>query len=355
MQGDRFELDGLPTRVVFGAGRRADVPAEVTRLDGRRVLLVTGRSQAAVVAELRGALGDRCAGVLDGAVEHVPVALAEQARRAADDLAADVLVAVGGGSAIGLAKAVALTSGRPLLVVPTTYAGSEMTAIWGTTDGGRKTTGRDDRVRPRVVVYDPELTLDLPAATSAASGMNAAAHCVEALWLPATNALVDAVAEEGLRQLGEALPALARDRHDRGARGTALRGAWLGGTALALAGTGLHHKICHELGGLGLPHAPVHAAVLPAVAALLADAAPAAVDRVARALGGGDGPAALRRLARQAGAPTSLAALGLRESEVDEVAERVAAAGPAAPRPVSAVDVRRVLLDALAGDEAVPA
>lgn len=348
MSDDRFDLEGLPTRVLFGAGRRADVPGEVARLGGRRVLVLTGRSQAAAVAELQAALGSSHVATFDGAVEHVPVALAARARAVAGETDADLLLAVGGGSAVGLAKAVALTGGRPMVVVPTTYSGSEMTPIWGTTDGGRKTTGRDERVRPRVV-YDPELTVDLPSATTASSGMNAVAHCVEALWLPGGNPMTRALAEEGVRELGDALPALAREPRDAGARAAALRGAWLGGTALALAGTGLHHKLCHELGGLGLPHAPVHSAVLPRVAALLAGAVPDALQRVARALGADDGAAALHQLAVRAGAATSLGALGLREDQVDGVAERVAAAAPAAPRKVSAEDVRGLLHAALAG------
>ncbi|MCZ2824232.1 MULTISPECIES: maleylacetate reductase [unclassified Modestobacter] len=349
MSDERFDLDGLPTRVLFGPGRRADVPGEVARLGGRRVLIVTGRSQQAAVAEQQAALGTAHVATLDGAVEHVPVASAARARAVADEVDADLLLAVGGGSAVGLAKAVALTSGRPLVVVPTTYSGSEMTPIWGTTEEGRKTTGRDERVRPSVVVYDPELTVDLPSGTTASSGMNAVAHCVEALWLPGANPLIRALAEEGVRELGDALPALAHTPRDLGARAAALRGAWLGGTVLALAGTGLHHKICHELGGLGLPHAPVHAAVLPAVAALLSEAAPDALRRVARALAADDGVAALRQLAVQAGAATSLGDLGLRVDQVDEVAERVAALAPAAPRAVSAADVRGVLHAALTG------
>ncbi|SFE32489.1 maleylacetate reductase [Blastococcus tunisiensis] len=345
---DGFDIDGLPTRVLFGTGRRAEVAAEVARL-GRSALLVTGRSQAAFVAELEQALGGGHAGTLDGAVEHVPVPLAERARAVARETGADVLVAVGGGSSVGLAKAIALTGGQPVVAVPTTYSGSEMTPIWGTSEGGRKTTGRDERVRPRVVLYDPELTLDLPAATSAASGMNAVAHCVEALWLAPANPLVGALAEEGLRELAAALPVLRRSPRDVAVRGGALRGAWLAGTVLAAAGTGLHHKICHVLGGLGLPHAQVHAAVLPAVTAFLADAAPGAVARIRRSLGVADAAEGLWQLAADAGAPTSLADLGLAPEQVDEAADLVAQAGPAAPRRVTADDVRSILGTALAG------
>jgi maleylacetate reductase len=341
----RFDYEPLPGRVLFGAGRVAEVPAEVERLGARRPLVVCGRSEEATASAWPWP-------ALVGVAPHVPVEVAEDARRRAADERADALVAVGGGSAVGLAKAIALTARLPIVAVPTTYAGSELTPIWGHSQGGRKTTGRDVGVLPRTVVYDPELTLSLPARTSAASGMNALAHCVEALWTEATNPLVAAIAGEGIRTLARALPRVAAEPGDLDARAEALRGAWLGGTALGAAGTGLHHKLCHVLGGLGLPHAETHAVVLPYVIAFVAPAAPDALAPIARALETDDAVAALVALERDLDLPTSLADLGLREDQLDEAADLAAAAAPPHPRPPSRADLRAVLERALHGDMA---
>src|SRR5262245_56110982 len=165
-------------RVLFGAGSVKQLAAEVDRLGAKRALLLCtpGRAEDAD----RVAKGLPVAGVFNRVVMHTPLALANEARKMAKELNADCCIAIGGGSTIGFGKAIALTSGLPVIAVPTTYSGSEMTAVLGMTERGLKTTQRDPRMLPKTVVYDPELTLGLPAATSAASGMNAIAHCVEA-------------------------------------------------------------------------------------------------------------------------------------------------------------------------------
>ena len=236
----------------------------------RRVLVVATRSarDAADVVEVE--LKDRFAGRIDGVAQHVPTEVAEAARDKAREVSADGIVAIGGGSAIGLAKAVALTSelpnGLPIVAVPTTYAGSEMTPVWGETAGGSKTTGTDLRVLPRTVVYDPVLTQHLPLKVTAASVANAIAHCVEAVWTPKADPITETTAVEGLRALTAGLRQVLHDHTDLDARSNLLYGACLGGSALATAGTGLHHKLCHLLGGTyNLPHAETHAAVLPQV------------------------------------------------------------------------------------------
>ncbi|HEY5333682.1 MAG TPA: maleylacetate reductase, partial [Solirubrobacterales bacterium] len=265
----------LPGRVVFGPGAINALAAEVERLGGERALLIDGLFDPDRRARIEGDLGPRYAGTIDEVEQHVPAEGAASATARARELGADCLVALGGGSATGLAKAIALETGLPILAVPTTYAGSEMTPIWGITADGRKTTGKDLRVLPRTVIYDPALTLSLPPRVGAASGMNAVAHCVEALWTPAANPVTDAVAGDGVARLARGLRASHAAPRDLEARAEALRGAWLGGTALAVAGTGLHHKICHVLGGtFGLPHAEVHAAVLPWVVGFYRDAVP---------------------------------------------------------------------------------
>jgi len=347
----RLTYEALPGRVVFGDGAVAALGAEVERLGGRRVLLVDGLLDAALRERLERELGERHAATIGEVAQHVPAELAAEATRRAREVGADCLLAVGGGSATGLAKAVALQTGAPILAVPTTYAGSEMTPIWGITSEGRKETGRDLAVLPRTVVYDPELTLGLPAAASAASGMNAIAHCVEAMWTAAANPVTDAVATEGIALLAPGLRGIARDPADREARRSALRGAWLGGTALAVGGTGLHHRICHVLGGsFDLPHAEVHAAVLPWVVERYREAAPAALDRVARALGADDAVAGLRELAREIGLEASLADLGLCAEDLPLAAERAAEVAPETPAPTGRAEIEAILERALPGD-----
>ena len=341
----------LPTgRVVFGPGAIARVPDEVGRLGGTAVLLIAGTTQKAAADQVAAGLGERLAARIGEVVEHVPEEVAADALRLARAVGADTLVCIGGGSATGLAKAVARQAGLPILAVPTTYAGSEMTPIWGITAAGAKTTGRDPGVRPRTVVYDPLLTLSLPPAFTAASGLNAAAHCVEALYADGVGPVTALFAEQGLGVLAAALPRCVEAPGDVDARGRALFGAWLASLAADGAAMGVHHKICHVLGGsFGLPHAEVHAAVLPHAAAFNAEAAPAAMARAARALGAADLPGGLWDLATRMSAPTSLRRLGLRLEDIEVAAELVAAARPANPRPVDAAGVAGVLRAAYDG------
>jgi maleylacetate reductase len=338
-------------RVVFGAGSIGQVPAEVGRLGGERVLLIAGRHEKSSADTLADALHP-VARIEDVAV-HVPAENAAVAARTAREVGADLLVCVGGGSATGLAKAVALETGLAILAVPTTYSGSELTPVWGQTEGGRKTTGRDPRVLPSVVTYDPELTLTLPPEVSAASGMNAIAHAVEALYDAKASDETKSRAEEGLRILAAALPKVVARPGDISARTDALRGAWRCGAALAGARMGVHHTICHVLGGAyDLPHAETHAAVLPHAVACNEAFAPAAMGTVAAALGAPAAAAAagaLWDLTARLGAPTSLGRLGLRHEDVDQAAGLVVAAAPANPRPVEREWVADLLLEAWDG------
>ena len=352
-----FVHESAPMRVVFGAGRLADVPAEVDRLGAKRVLLVAGGPEAVFADALAESLGSRLAGRFTDVVMHVPVEVARAAAVAAADVDADLVVSVGGGSSTGAAKAIALESGLPILAVPTTYAGSEMTTIWGLTENGVKTTGRDPRVQPKVVVYDPELTLTLPADLSAASGMNAMAHLVEGLYSPGASPITTLVAEEGVRALAAALPAVVADPSDIDARSTALYGAWLAGWTLGVAGMGIHHKICHVVGGnYDLPHAGVHSAVLSYAMAYNADAAATELARAQRALraAGIDSPDPARgvwNLEQLIGAPTDLASIGLAESDIAEAAAAVAAGKAVNPRPIEQAAVEALLRDAWEGVE----
>jgi maleylacetate reductase len=334
-------------RIVFGAGAVAALPEELARLELRRPLVIAGRSQAGLATRLLAAVG--AGDTIIGVRVHVPVALAESARATALELEADCLVSIGGGSAVGLAKAVALTEGLPIAAVPTTYAGSELTSTWGMTEDGRKTTGRAPGVAPRLVVYDPELTYDLPASVTAASGMNAVAHCVEALWAPGATPLTDIAACEGLRLLSSGVRESLRSPRDADARATALTGAWLAGEAFA-AGSALHHKLCHVIGGmLDLPHAELHAALIPYTAAFLLPAAPAAGARIASALGADDPAAGIAELARAVGTPRSLAELGMAEDDVARVAAAAEPELPDLPRRPTRAELEDLLQRALRG------
>jgi alcohol dehydrogenase class IV len=345
-----FTYTGLPLRVVFGAGTIARLAAEVDALGARRALVLSTPGRAAEARQLTQSLGGRFAGIYDKAVMHVPVEVAEDARRAAQELGADCCVAIGGGSTIGLGKAIALTSGIPVLAVPTTYSGSEMTPIQGFTEGGLKRTQRDARMLPKSVIYDPELTLGLPPATSAASGMNAIAHCVEALYAQDANPIVSLMAEEGIRALAAALPTLVREPGNLEARGDALYGAWLAGIALGSAGMALHHKLCHTLGGTwNLPHAETHAIILPHAARYNRDAAPEAMARVARALGAADAPTGLYDLEVKLGLKMRLADLGMPEADLERAA-RIASESPYPnPAPVTYEGLVTLLRAAYAG------
>ena len=342
-----FTHDSPPQRIVFGAGRIAAVADEAARLGISRALVVatpgSGARLGARVAEL---LGGRAAGLHAQAVIHVPRAVAEAGRAAAKAAHADGLVAAGGGSAIGLAKIIARDTGLPIVAMPTTYSGSEATPIWGTSEGDRKTTGRDTKVLPRTVIYDPELTLALPAAVAAASAMNAIAHCVEGLWVPERTPVTVAYATEAMRRFGAHLPRAVAHGKDLDARGECLAAAWLAGAVLT-GGTGLHHKLAHVLGGYGLPHAETHAILLPHVARFNLAEAPEAHARHADALGSGDPADALLRMVQEFPIPHGLREVGFDAGRVDDAAAQVAALAIKAPRPVSAEDARGILRAAL--------
>lgn len=345
-----FVYNAQAARVVFGAGALARLPEEIEKLGARRALVLSTPEQAADAERLARQLGDHAAGVFARAVMHVPIETAREAREVARRLQADCAVAIGGGSTTGLGKAIALDSGLPILAIPTTYAGSEMTPIYGLTEGGVKRTGKDPRVLPRTVIYDPTLTLTLPVGLSITSGLNAIAHAAEGLYAKDGNPIMDLMAEEGIRALAAALPAIRRDPQDLSARALALYGAWLCGTVLGNVGMALHHKLCHTLGGsFNLPHAEVHTVVLPHAIAYNAPAAPEAMRRLAQALGAERPASALYDLARGNGAPYSLRELGMPEGELDRAADLAVANPYWNPRPIERDAIRTLLQQAWEG------
>ncbi len=344
-----FVYSGLPMRVVFGAGSVSDLAKEVDRLGARRALLLATPGRTAMVKSVADPLGGRVAGVFDRVVMHTPLQLAEEARRLAASVQADCCVVVGGGSTIGFGKAIALTSALPLLAVPTTYSGSEMTTIWGISEGGAKKTGRDPKVLPKTVIYDPALTLDLPPHVSAASGMNAMAHCVEALYAHDGNPIVSMMAEEGIRALASALPRVIENPEDIDARSDALYGAWLAGCTISTTSIALHHKLCHVLGGsFNLPHAETHSIVLPHAVRYNQSAAEA-MRRIERALGARDAAAAIYDLETKLHVPLRLADIGMKEQDLERAARIATDAPYPNPRKVEYAPVLELLRHAYDG------
>jgi maleylacetate reductase len=345
-----FEYDALPVRVIFGLGVAGrELAAVLDDLDVHRALVIVTEREEPLARRLIAPFPERVAGLFTDVHPHVPVAIAEAARAAVARHGADAVLSIGGGSTTGTAKAVALTTGLPIVAVPTTYAGSEVTPVWGLTEDGRKTTGTDRRVLPRAVVYDPELTVTLPPALSAVSGLNAMAHCVEAFWGPRANPVTSLMAEEGIRALSCGLSGVVHDPGNLEARSGVLYGAWLAGTVFATAGSGLHHKICHVLGGAyDLPHAELHAVVLPHAAALVASSLPDVDARLAEALRAPDGTAAsaLATLARRLGVPTALREIGLPEDELARATRLVAEYVPDWPQ----AEIEALLSAAWRGD-----
>jgi alcohol dehydrogenase class IV len=345
-----------PQRVVSGPGAaRHALGDEVARLPGRRVMLIAGPAELEVAQQLVAGLD--VVAVFTGVEPHVPVPVAVAARAMASESGAEVLIAVGGGSTVGTAKAIALTQGLPILAVPTTYAGSEATDVWGLTDNGRKTNGADPVVLPRVIIYDPELTVTLPPGLTVSSGLNALAHCVDSLWGPSASPVSTALAVEGIRLLAGGLRDVLADGHDLVARAQCQAGTYLAAAAFAAAGSGMHHKICHVLGGAyNLEHAAMHAVLLPHILGFNAPAAPGAAQRIAGALqatGYGDGTDALAGLLGlygDLGAPVSLGALGLAAEQVVTAATLALEKIPGTnPRPVTLAQLTDLLGRAQSG------
>ena len=341
-----FDYRSPAYRVVFGHGVRARLPELMEEVGIERALVLSTPEQADTAAEISEALGAASAGMFAEAAMHTPLAVTERALAVMDASNAAATVAVGGGSTIGLGKAVARRRGTPQVVVPTTYAGSEMTPIVGETEGDEKRTHRDPAIQPGLVIYDVDLTLGLPPAMTITSGVNAIAHAVEALYARDRNPVTSLMAVDAVRALAGALPVLAERPRDPDARARALYGAWLCGAALGQTDTAFHHKLCHALGGtLGLLHAPTHTVVLP-YATAFNEAHPAVAPLLrplAEALGAPGAAQGLMALNRAAGAPTDLAALGMTAADSERVAEVVMRRPYWNPRPYDREDVVRVL------------
>jgi alcohol dehydrogenase class IV len=333
----QFTHATLPQRVTFAPGAcAAAVAEEVAQLGSRRVMLIASDREALLADPIVAQLEETRLPVVlrhEEVVMHVPVEVAERARTAAFEAGADVIVTVGGGSTTGLGKAVAMAgspvAGVPIIAVPTTYAGSEATNVWGLTEGETKTTGVDDKVLPRSIVYDATLLTSLPADLAVASGLNALAHCVDSMWGPRVDPIDQALAGEGIRALAAGMPAVASGGGALSGIEQTLYGAYLAAVAFASAGSGMHHKICHVLGGMfNLPHAQTHAVVLPHVLAFNAPHAPEAEARIAAAFGSGSAVEGLARLRTAVDAPRALKDYGMPEDGIAKAVAPILAAVP---------------------------
>lgn len=346
----QFVFEANPARVIFAEGSRSQIPEELDRLGISRAIILSTPAQAALAAELAREIGHRAAILYPGAAMHTPVEVTESAMDAVRSVNADGILSAGGGSTIGLGKAMALRTDLPQLAVPTTFAGSEMTPIIGQTEGGVKTTLRSLKVLPETVVYDPELVRTMPPALAGTSGMNAIAHSVEALYAKDANPVISLMAEESIRSLGYALPQICACAQNPYAWAEALYGAWLAGMCLGSVGMALHHKICHTLGGaFNLDHASIHCLMLPYSAAYNRDAAPEAMQRVARALRVSDAPQGLYDLMQQVGSQKSLREFGLTESDLEKAADLAVKNPYYNPRPITRDGVLKMLQAAYDG------
>lgn len=346
-----FTYDVLPGRVLFGVKSRDQVSAEIDRLRCFRALVLSTPGYSDKAKDLAQKMGQLAAGVFSGAVMHTPVSVSEEAVDAACAVNADCLVSIGGGSTIGLGKAVALRTDLPQIVLPTTYAGSEMTPILGETVDGKKSTQRTLKVLPEVVLYDPELTFTLPREVSVTSGINAMAHAVEALYAKDRNPMISLLAEESMRTFVRSLPRILAEPLDLSARSGALYGAWLAGTCLAAVGMSLHHKLCHVLGGtFNLPHAETHTAILPHAIAYNEPAEPEVMRLIAEAIGANSPAVGLYELIGRLGARRSLRELGMPETGIEEAALQATKNPYWNPRKLDLEGIHKLIRRAWAGD-----
>ncbi len=346
-----FIYSAYPARVIFGTGALIALEREVLQLGAERALVLSTPDQRTSAEHITSILGHRGVGIFARATMHVPIECARAACEEATRLRADCVISIGGGSTTGLAKAIALESSLPVIAIPTTYAGSEMTSIYGLTEAGVKRTGRDPRVLPRVVIYDPALTASMPMRLTVASGMNAIAHAAEGLYAQDGNPVISILAEEGIRAMTAGLRRVVGNPVNLEVRSDCLYGAWLCGMVLGSVGIALHHKLCHTLGGsFNLPHAETHAIVLPYVLAFNAPATPDAMRRIARALGVENAASGLFNLVQALKLPHALQEIGFRAQDIDAAAVLATQNPYWNPRPFSQSDIRNLLKRAHDGE-----
>lgn len=356
---DRFEYNSNPGRVVFGPGCIQNLPAEIRRLNLKSPLVLSTPEQGAQANELAVYLKDASltpAGTFTGATMHTPFHTTNEALSFLLSHPADCIVSIGGGSTIGLGKAISIRTGLEHICIPTTYAGSEMTPIVGETRDGKKTSRSDSRLLPGTVIYDVNLTMTLPVALSVVSGLNAIAHAVEALYAKKKNPIVSLLALEGIKSLAESLPNIRRQPQSLSARQQAQYGAWLCGICLGTSSMALHHKLCHVLGGsFNLPHAETHSIVLPHTLSYNAPAIPDVVSKLATVLPGsdnGDAVRGLNTLLEELQVMRALKDVGMKEEDIDKAADIALRDQYPNPRRVEREPIRELIRRCWAGEPA---
>lgn len=351
-----IEYEPQPGKVIFGQGALSKVADALESVGGKRAAIISTDGRKDLANKVAALLGPLCQTVYTKSVQHVPVETVDEALTTIESLDIDSLVAVGGGSPIGLAKAIALKTSLPIIAIPTTYSGSEMTPIWGMTKDGIKTTGRDIAVKPKVVIFDPELTLSLSSRLSITSGINALAHCAEGLYSENANPVTLVMAEKGFKEIIEGLTLILEDSKNIEGRSKVLLGAWMGGGVLGTVSLALHHKICHALGGsYNLPHADTHTAILPYALWYNLGHVPEARDVMARILDvePEDVPGAVYDLIAQFGGPTSVKEVGMKEENLREAASIIVQNPYYNPRPVEEESIYKLLEYAYKGDRPI--
>jgi maleylacetate reductase len=350
-----FEHRSLPWNILFGVGAIQRLPEEMNKLGLSNALVLSSPEQAGQGHEVVKILAGRVVGLFEKAAMHVPLATVEQAAKEARRLNADSTVSIGGGSTTGLGKALALKLSLPNIAIPTSYAGSEMTNIWGITEGGQKMTGRDDAVLPTLTIYDPELTLTLPPEFAGPSGLNAMAQAVVNVASQKENPFVSAMALEAIRKLSHGLPIIMSEPDNLAARSEVLLGACFAGGAIGAGTSSLHHRLCHTFGGvLDTPHAETHAILLPHSVAYNAAAAADGTEKIAQAMGVEDAAIGIHELAKVVGAPVSLRQIGVAHDDLDRIVALVMEAPPENPEAITSVRLRAMLENAFRGHAPQP-
>lgn len=352
---DTFEYNATPAKVIFGSGTISKLPEVLAKLKLTRPLILSTPYQIQHAEDVKRLLDGKVAGIFSDATMHTPTDVTARAVEYAKSTDADAVVSIGGGSTIGLGKAISVRTGHHHIAIATTYAGSEVTPILGETDNGLKQTRSDPTILPGTVIYDVDFTLTLPVALSATSGVNAIAHAVEALYAQNGNPIIDMLAQKGVESLATALPQLIDQPQSLEARSLALYGAWLCGTCLGNVGMSLHHKLCHTLGGsFNLPHAETHTIVLPHALSYNASKIPKAMEVLANSLLGSDGDAVkgLNLLLEKLKVGRSLKGLGMKEADIDQAANIAVSKPYWNPRPVERDAIRELIRRAWAGEDA---
>ncbi len=322
MDTENFEFKSLPRQVYFGKGKIEKLTELLT--DYQKAFVVVEEKQEEQINQLEASVGtDKVVRFMEVS-QHVPQDLVLKARQSLEENEADVLVAIGGGSAIGLVKALALDNGLPIIAVPTSFAGSEMTDIWGISDQGKKTTGRDLKVLPGHVIYDSDITISLPPKFAAMSAMNAMAHLMEAAYAVDINPVTYTEVIYGIKQMMIGMHVMAKEKRlTNSSNNLFLMGAFIGGKALSEVSMSIHHKAAHVLGGsFGLHHAKVHTVMQAYVLELLW---PSLVNKVKedikKSMMHPYPPAALKEAAMAMDLPHTLREIGFREEDIERAAD----------------------------------